>query len=105
MKKISLGEFKSVCEKCNFGTFIFSSANQQDALRENITHKIIFTGIKITLSPNIICFTKNDDYIKFQNVEYIEESQETSLLGRVFEIVCDEDWMCGGKLRYTFIAR
>lgn len=89
MKKLSIEEFKLLCDKLSPKEFIINSENylNLDIPENGLKYTLVFPRIVIS-NPNTICFMDNDKYyIEFNRIKYIEQ-QEDSLLGKVFSIVC-----------------
>ena len=108
MKKISLSEFRDYCADRHFNNFIFSSENQaRRSVESSISMSLKFNTIKFVFNPNIIYLKNiyNDDFLKLNRVKVIKISEESSLLGEVFTVVCGDSSEESNDKEYTLILR
>lgn len=57
MKKISLREFKDMCEELSLTNFIFSTSNQGESTTDiGMFLNLSFTKIAISFNPNVVDF-------------------------------------------------
>ena len=106
MKNLSVREFKKVCDALSPKQFIFYSENQSwDKVEHTIKVKLTFTIMLIAFNPNAICFKNKDDFFHMDGVKSIKMSDEKSILGAVFTIICGDLDNDSNDVAYTIIAR
>jgi len=107
MKKISLLDFRELCESRSFDTFIFYTDNQPwGSVDDTICLEVIFESIIIGFNPNIIYLTGKGGSVKFNKVRTIRIHECGCLLGEVFTVVCDGCKDNNNIIKeYTLIAR
>lgn len=105
MKFLSVGEFKSLCNKLSPNEIIITSDNQTDVSESGMKCSIVFDSITIHLNPNSVFLkSKNNSYIKLDRVKHIKK-RENSLLGNVFDIICGGFIDPDKEFLYTIIVR
>lgn len=88
MQKLSVREFKNLCDQKSNRKFIFDSVNQNWCkVGETMKIKLEFDNFVISFNPNTVRLRSPAGEVVFERVRYIEEC-EPSLLGDVFNIVC-----------------
>ena len=106
MANMSVREFKKVCDTLSFKQFVFSSENQAwDKVEYTIKAKLTFTIMLIALNPNAICFKHGDDFLCLDRIKHITMSDEKSMLGVVFTVICGDSGNSENDIAYTIIAR
>lgn len=105
MKFLSVGEFKSLCNKLSPNEFVITSDNQMDVSESGIKYSIVFNSVAVHTNPSSI-FLKNQNgsYIKLDRVKHIKK-YEDSLLGKVFDIICSGFADSSKEFSYTIIVR
>lgn len=106
MKILSIGEFKSLCNKLSPSEFVISSDNQGADLSEcGMKCNFTFPTMVIATNPSTICFKdKNNSYIKLDRIKHIKKCED-SLLGKVFDIICTGFVDENKEFSYTVIVR
>lgn len=106
MKNLSVREFKEECDSLSPKQFIFSSENQ---VWERIEHtaklKMVFSVMMIAFNPNVIWLEGSDCHLCLDGVKSIKKSEERSILGEVFTIVCGDLRTAINDVEYTIIVR
>lgn len=106
MSNLSVREFKEVCDTLSAKQFIFSSENQPwNRVEHTIKAKLTFTIMLIALNPNSICFKNNDNTLYLERVKGVVMSDEKSVLGEVFTIICGDSVNDLNDVSYTIIVR
>lgn len=106
MENLSVREFKKVCDALSPKQFIFSSENQfWDKVEHTAKVKLTFTIMLIAFNPNAICLKNKDDFLRLDRVKSIKMSDEKSILGAVFTIICGDLSNNLNDVAYTIIAR
>lgn len=104
MRKLSVREFKDLCENLPQHGFNFDSINQDwYSASETMKLKQEFSSIKISFNPNTIYLCSSLGCLKFERVKYIR-IEEPSLLGTIFTIVCGDLITNTSNKAYTLIA-
>lgn len=107
MENLSVREFMKVCDSLSPKQFIFSSENQAwNKVEHTIKMKLTFTMMLIALNPNVI-FLKNDEnnFLYLDRVKIVKTSDEDSVLGDVFTIICGDSANSLNDVEYTIIVR
>lgn len=87
MQILSLSEFKKYLSKAAIKSFIFSTENQ--SLKDDIIDvRLTFKEVFIMFSPNIMFFKDGSNSLRVDRVKKIRLSEEPSVLGEVFTIIC-----------------
>lgn len=91
MKKISVREFKDMCDEKGITQFILSSDNQNRNLISNtLKSDLVFNSMHIAFNPNAICLKNENGLVCFERVKYITVKPGNSPLGTKFSIVCGD---------------
>ena len=91
MKKITIRDFKQLCDANKFHCFIVAPENQSlaDTYQPSpFQYDVVFNRVDITLNPDIIKFSEKNFSLQISNIEYIIAHKIGSYLGSVFEICC-----------------
>lgn len=106
MKKLSMREFKDMCDSLTFNKFVLLSENQ---LCNNFNHtvnvKSLFKIMLILFNPNTICFKNADSTVCFERVKYIKINDDNLLVGLIFTIVCGDFSTNKNDVSYTIVAK
>lgn len=103
---LSVREFKEVCDALSLKQFIFSTENQAwNKVEHTIKAELTFTVMVIAFNPNAIFLKNSTNYLCFDRVKSIKMSDEKSLLGAVFTIICGDSGNNSNDVTYTIIAR
>lgn len=106
MQNLSMQEFKKMFELSPSSEFIFSSENQSWNIKESaLSAKLTFTAMVVVFNPNTIYFKNSTDCICFNRVKRVDVSDNKSILGTVFTIVCGDHDNNFNDTKYTMIAR
>lgn len=106
MQNLSVREFKNMCDTLSPKQFIFLSENQPwNKVEHTIKVKLTFKIMLIAFNPNAICFKNSDDFICLDRVKRIKMSDEKSMLGTIFTIICGDLNNNFNDVSYTIIAR
>ena len=106
MSNLSVREFKEVCETLSPKHFIFSSENQPwSRVEHTIKANFTFPIMMIAFNPNAICFKNSDNTLCLDRVKSVVMSDEKSILGEIFTIICGDSGTDLNDVSYTIIAR
>ena len=105
MKFLSVGEFKSLCNKLSPNEFVITSDNQMTISESGLKCSLVFNSIAIHTNPSSIFLkSQNGSYIKLDRVKHIKKCED-SLLGKVFDIICGGFTDLDKEFSYTMIVR
>lgn len=105
MKKLSLPEFRDYCGAHHFNRIIYSSANQtQRSVDATTSANFVFNRMIMTFNPNIIHLKSGENSLSLNKVKAIRLSDEESLLGKVFTVICGDSLNKNNDKEYTLIA-
>ena len=105
MKKLSLQEFRDYCGAHHYDRIIYSSANQtQHSIDATTSANFVFNRMIMTFNPNIIHLKSGENYLRLNKVKAVSLSDEESLLGKVFTVVCGDSFNKNNDREYTLIA-
>ena len=105
MKKLSLPEFRDYCGAHPFDRIIYSSANQtQRSIDATTSANFVFNRMIMTFNPNIIHLKSGENSLRLNKVKAIRLSDEESLLGKVFTVICGDSISKNNDKEYTLIA-
>lgn len=106
MKKLSMTEFKKTCELLSPDKFIFASENQKwNNAGTTIKANLFFNNMIMAYNPNSICFKGDGGSLQLDRVKSINMSEEDSLLGTVFTVICGDCFSDSHNTFYTIIAQ
>lgn len=90
MKKISLLRFKEICEKNTNAKYIYKTENQYSGIPQNMNICATFDTILFMTAPNRICLKSGDDYMCFEDVQYIKKCERVGMSKdkKLYNIVC-----------------
>lgn len=104
MQKLSILEFRDLCNNMPQCCYIYDSINQDwNTVGDTMKIKQNFDGIKINFNPNTICLISSFGRLIFERVKYIR-IEEPSILGLVFTVVCGDFSTNDNNKSYTIIA-
>ena len=105
MKKLSLPEFRDYCGAHHFNRIIYSSVNQtQHSIDATTSANFVFNRMIMTFNPNIIHLKSGENSLSLNKVKAIRLSDEESLLGKVFTVICGDSISKNNDKEYTLIA-
>lgn len=105
MKKLSLPEFRDYCGAHHFNRIIYSSVNQtQRSIDATTSANFVFNRMIMTFNPNIIHLKSGENSLSLNKVKSIRLSDEESLLGKVFTVICGDSISKNNDKEYTLIA-
>ena len=105
MKKLSLPEFRDYCGAQHFNRIIYSSVNQtQRSIDATTSANFVFNRMIMTFNPNIIHLKSGENSLSLNKVKAIRLSDEESLLGKVFTVICGDSISKNNDKEYTLIA-
>lgn len=105
MQKLSLSEFRDYCGTHQFDRIIYSSSNQTQRNIDDITSlNFVFNRMIMTFNPNIIYLKNGENSLRLNKVKAIRLSEEESLLGKVFTVICGDSFSENDDKEYTLIA-
>ena len=103
---MSVGELKRYYEGRSVRRILFCTENQSwDKVEHTAKVKLTFTIMLIAFNPNAICLKNKDDFLRLDRVKSIKMSDEKSMLGAVFTIICGDLGNNSNDVAYTIIAR
>lgn len=106
MKNLSVREFKEECDSLSPKQFVFTSENQPwERIEHTAKLKMVFSIMMIAFNPNVIWFEGRDCHLCLDRVKSIKKSEEKSMLGEVFTIVCGDLRTKTNDVEYTIIVR
>lgn len=105
MRRISLPEFRDYFGEYPFERIIYSSDNQiQHSIDATISANFVFNSMIMTFNPNIIYLKSGENSLRLNKVKAVRLSDEESLLGKVFIVVCGDSFNKNNDKEYTLIA-
>lgn len=106
IKSLSMTEFKNVCEQLSFNDYVFVSENQEwSKISHSAKVKLCFTNMITMLNPNTIWFKDSDSFLQLGMVKKINMTEEDTILGTIFTIICGNPKDKLNDISYTIIAR
>lgn len=104
MQKLSVCEFRNHLNATPHHRIIFDSVNQDaDDTDETMRIKLDFDSIIINLNPNTISLKSKHSSVWFYKVKYVE-SEEQSLLGAVYNVVCGDSYPEAATKSYRIVV-
>lgn len=83
--KMSLFEFKKICQERKYKEYIFNSEDNATTSEQSRTIFIFeFNSMDIFFNPNAIVFKNNTSVLSFCNVKYVTEYTDCA-----FDVVCN----------------
>jgi len=87
MNKLTVMEFKRLCDGIKPAMFVFDLSNQNSGLYSDSNMITSYDDVIIMLNPNRICFKSSNSYYCLNRVKYIILS-DNDTIGYVFNIIC-----------------
>lgn len=87
MEKLSISEFKRMCDGINAREFQFSTSNQEDS-DYYFECYALYDNIIISLVPNVIIFSSKNGRLVLRGVRHIIH-RPAEYIGHIFDIICD----------------
>lgn len=105
MKKMSVREFRDICDANKITRFIMSSNNQEHYLiSSTLNIDFVFDELIIAFNPNAICLKNQFGLICFERVKHIRMKPDYSPLGTKFSIICGDFSSSENDVCYNIIG-
>lgn len=90
MKTLSIWEFEEYCNRSDHNTYIYSTSNQKESIR-NVRGVGIYNCIHFTYNPNTIIFKNGRNNLCFDSVKNIVVHSDNNGVGKIIDIICSGD--------------
>lgn len=106
MKKLSLSDFKDICDSASLKRFIFATENQSwRGIDDTMSIELAFNKMIVTFTPNTIFFSDGTNSLRLNSVSYVKQRETPCVLGKVFAIVCGGNGVDTPVKEYVIVAR
>lgn len=103
MRRLTMTEFKRLCDGIKPVTYVFNTDNQEAGLYSDCSMVASYTEVITMLNPNRICFKSNNNYYCLNRVKYIVLLDDASI-GYVFNIICGNRYDTKEDTTHVIIA-
>lgn len=104
MQKISMLQFRKMCEEAAPVIYSFDLRNQQSSEFQSIELTSVYPDMSMMFNPNRICLRNSSGTICFNRVKSINYYDDSHAFGMVFGIVCGNGLGDGGECVYKIIV-
>lgn len=107
MTRLSVLEFKEICDYLSPHRYIFTTENQEwYSFYFNAIAEIAFEVMLITHSLDAVYLKNNNGFFRLNRIKYIEMHDKKTTVGDVvFRIVCGSIFDNSQDIAYTIIAQ